>query len=114
MFRQVGNLETDNGIALKGLIIRLLVLPGGISGTQDTLGFISREIGKEAHISVMSQYYPAYKAKNCKELSRGIGKKDYEPVIERVRELGLKNGWIQPLESEFDEKFAGENFRLSA
>ena len=110
MFRQVGNLKINRDIAVRGLMIRLLVLPGEISGTPDTLEFISREIGKEAHLSVMSQYYPAYKAMDYKELSHRIDERDYDAVLDRVRELDLQKGWIQPLEGKFDARFAGENF----
>ena len=106
----MGNLKINRDIAVRGLMIRLLVLPGEISGTPDTLEFISREIGKEAHLSVMSQYYPAYKAMDYKELSHRIDERDYDAVLDRVRELDLQKGWIQPLEGKFDERFAGENF----
>lgn len=109
MYKQVGNLETSRGIASKGLIVRLLVLAGGISGTIETLEFIAKELGRDVCFSVMSQYYPAYKVMEYKELSRRISRDEYYPVLDRMHELGLHSGWVQPFEGEFDERFAGEN-----
>lgn len=110
MYRQVGNLALSKGIAKKGLIIRLLILPGGISGTVETLEFINKELGKKVYLSVMSQYYPAYKASEYKDLTHRISSKDYDTVIDKMNELGLSNGWVQPYGGEFDSRFAGENF----
>lgn len=109
MNRQVGRLKLSSNVALKGLIIRLLILPNRVSGTPDTLAFIAREIGTGTYLSVMSQYYPAYKAKGFKELSRRINRDEYNEVMDKLRELCLDTGWIQPFEGEFDERFAGEN-----
>ena len=110
MHRQVGCLKTEGGVAARGLIIRLLILPGGISGTLGSLEFIASEIGKDAHISLMSQYYPAYKARCYDGLARRIGREDYESAVRKMDRLGFSNGWIQPFDSDFDERFAGENF----
>ena len=111
MQRQVGKLKFKDSIAVKGLIIRLLMLPESISGTEETLEFIKRELSSDVHLSVMSQYYPAYKASNFKELSLGISRKDYDSVLEKMLELGLDEGWVQPFQGGFDKKLAGENFR---
>ena len=113
MYRQVGNLQESDGIAKKGLIIRLLVLPEMISGTINTLRFISKDISNEVYLSVMSQYYPAYKTKEHKELSHRILSEEYYPVVEEMNELGFTNGWVQPFQGDFDEKFAGENFETN-
>ena len=110
MNRQVGVLKTRNDIAVKGLIIRLLILPGDISGTLDTLEFIADRIGKDTYLSVMSQYYPAYKAASHKGLEKRISREDYSSVTRKMRQLGLGNGWLQPFQGGFDERFAGENF----
>jgi len=111
MFRQTGHLEVaSNGIAVKGLAIRLLVLPGGISGTEHTLEHISREMGNRTFISLMSQYYPAHRASKFKELSKRVEKEEYERIAGRMEALGFINGWIQPFTGTFDPGFAGENF----
>ncbi len=52
----------EHGIAKRGLIIRHLVLPGGLSGTEGVMKFLAEEISKDVYISLMSQYFPAYKA----------------------------------------------------
>lgn len=111
MARQVGKLKlSPAGIALSGILIRLLILPNGISGTVETLDFIARELGYDTYLSVMSQYYPAYKADRYSELARRINSDEYALVIKKLEELSLSNGWIQPFDGDFDPRFAGENF----
>jgi putative pyruvate formate lyase activating enzyme len=101
MKRQVGNLVLDNnGIAVRGIIIRHLVLPNDIAGSEDSLRFISEKIGKKTFISVMSQYFPTNKAGQLPLLSRPIRPREYEKVLELLDELGLENGWVQ----EYDSK----------
>jgi putative pyruvate formate lyase activating enzyme len=110
MYRQTGDLKILDGIASKGLIIRLLALPGGISGTVETLKFIAKNIGEKVSLSLMGQYYPAYKAGQHEELARRISEEEYSLLESRIQELGMKTGWVQPLEGGFDEGLAGENF----
>lgn len=99
MYRQVGNLELDEkGIAKRGLIVRHLVLPGGISGTESVMKFLAEEISKDVYISLMSQYFPAYKAAEFKELSRRITAEEYEEAHEIMGKYGLENGWVQEFE----------------
>ncbi|MFH1363923.1 MAG: radical SAM protein, partial [Candidatus Omnitrophota bacterium] len=106
-----GNLTlSKEGIAETGLMIRLLMLPNGISGTEKTLEFISEALGKDAAVSVMSQYYTAHKALEHKELSRRISRSEYDKVSEKVKDLAFTNGWIQPFEGEFDPSLRGESF----
>jgi putative pyruvate formate lyase activating enzyme len=111
MFRQTGELDVKNGKAVRGLIIRLLVLPGGVSGTERTLEFISRNIGNNACISLMSQYYPAYRACSFSEINRKITRNEYDSAVRYAEKLSLNEGWIQPYESSFDETLFGENFK---
>jgi putative pyruvate formate lyase activating enzyme len=99
MFRQVGNLALDeHGIAKRGLIIRHLVLPGGVSGTEKIMKFLAEEISKDFYISLMSQYFPAYKAHEIKELSRRITAEEYEEACGIMEKYELENGWIQNFE----------------
>ncbi len=98
MYRQVGNLQLDEkGIAKRGLIIRHLVLPHGISGTEGVMKFLAEEISKDVFISLMSQYFPAFKANEMKELSRRITAKEYEDARRIMEKYGLENGWMQEL-----------------
>ena len=110
MHRQVGDLVLDeNGVAKKGLIIRLLVLPDNISGTSENLIFIKKNISKNTYLSIMSQYYPTFKAHSFKDISRGIIPEEYQNVIDEARKLGLNNGWIQEMPEKDDRKFLGTN-----
>ena len=99
MFRQVGSLVLDdNGIAKKGLLIRHLVLPGGLSGTGGIMKFLAEEISKDVYISLMSQYFPAFKAAEHKELNRRITAEEYEEACRIMEKYGLENGWTQNLD----------------
>lgn len=95
MFKQVGDVELDEeDVIKKGLIIRLLVLPGDISGTFETLRFIKNETSAQAYVSLMSQYAPYYKAEEFKEINRRISKDEYASLVKEFKRLGL-NGWVQ-------------------
>jgi putative pyruvate formate lyase activating enzyme len=96
MHRQVGDLEIDDeGVAVKGLVIRLLVLPESISGTEETLEFIAEEISRESYISLMAQYFPAHKASLHPPLDRRITREEYARALRKMRELRLTKGWAQ-------------------
>ena len=96
MFRQVGNLIIDDqGIGIRGLIIRHLIFPNGLSGTEKIMKFLARDVSKDIYISLMSQYFPAYKANSYKDLSRKISGEEYEEAYKIMRNYGLDNGWIQ-------------------
>lgn len=98
MFRQVGNLMLDeDGIATRGLIVRHLVLPNGLSGTEGVMKFLAEEISKDVYISLMSQYFPAYKAHEFSKLSRRITSEEYEEAYHIMQKYGLENGWIQDI-----------------
>jgi putative pyruvate formate lyase activating enzyme len=99
MYRQVGNLVMDDrGIATRGLIIRHLVLPGGISGTEQVMKFLAGEISKDVYISLMSQYFPAFKSAEHPEINRRINEKEYDEAYDIKMKHGLKNGWVQNFE----------------
>ena len=100
MKRQVGNLIVDaHDIAIRGLIIRHLVMPNDIAGSKESLEFISREIGRETFLSIMSQYFPTHKAKENILLSNPLTEAEYERVIDYLDMFGLENGWIQEYSS---------------
>lgn len=99
MYRQVGNLVLDeHGIAQRGLIVRHLVLPNGLSGTEEIMQFLAEDISKDVYISLMSQYFPAYRALDVKELSRRITSEEYEQAWRSMQKYGLENGWVQEFE----------------
>ncbi len=100
MKRQVGHLILDDhGIAKKGLIIRHLVLPNGLSDSDECLRFISEEVGAQTFISAMSQYFPANKAFKHPLLARPIRESEYEKVLGWLEKFGLDNGWMQQYSS---------------
>ncbi len=91
MYRQVGDLEMDErGIALRGLLVRHLVLPEGIAGTKEVIRFIAEEISRNTYINIMDQYYPCYKAVGHQPLNRGITAGEYEEAVKTALGAGLK------------------------
>ncbi len=97
MQRQVGDLLVDgHEIAVQGLIVRHLVLPNGQSATENALRFLREEIGTGVYISLMSQYYPSYRAKNHPLLHSRLGREEYLKMTRLREELGMYNGWVQP------------------
>ncbi len=99
MYRQVGNLALDeNGVAKRGLIIRHLVLPGGLSGTEGVMKFLAEEISQEVYVSLMSQYFPAYNTGEFPEIDRRITEAEYDAAYDSKVRYGLKNGWVQEFE----------------
>ncbi len=98
MQRQVGDLQVDGcGIARKGLVIRHLIMPHGLAGSRESLSWLVREVSPEVTVSLMSQYYPAHRARHYPELSRQISASEHDDVLEILKELGIENGWIQGL-----------------
>jgi len=92
MHRQVGNLKLDGRkIAYKGLLIRHLVMPENLSDTDKVLEFIAEDLSKDSFVNIMSQYYPAHKSYAFPELSRRIGRKEYNEAVEYAGKLGLTN-----------------------
>ncbi len=91
MFRQVGDLEIDEqGVAKRGLLIRHLVLPEGIAGTEDIVRFISEDISTHTYLNLMDQYRPAYKAHNYPEINRRLTNQEYQFAVDKAIEAGLK------------------------
>lgn len=110
MHRQVGVAKINNeGIIKKGLIIRHLVLPHQIAGTDRIMEFIAGQLSGDTYISLMSQYSPCYKAVEFKEISRRITDQEYRDAQMSMKKYGLYNGWMQ--ESGGLERFAGINIK---
>jgi len=90
MHRQVGDLRTDeDGIAIRGLLIRHLVLPHSLSGTKETMKFITEEISQNSYVNVMAQYHPSYKAFQIPQLARPPFKQEIIEAVEFARQAGL-------------------------
>ncbi len=93
MHRQVGDLAVNSqGIAERGLLIRHLVLPGGLAETGKIVEFISR-LSKNSYVNIMAQYRPEYRALKYPELSRRISSKEFKDAISLAEEAGLSRGF---------------------
>ncbi len=91
MHRQVGELILDErGVALRGLLIRHLVLPEGLSGSKEIFEFISKELSPNTVVNIMDQYRPCGKAMNYPPLDRRITKEEFNRAIAYARDAGLK------------------------
>jgi putative pyruvate formate lyase activating enzyme len=100
MYRQVGDLQVDaDEIALKGLIVRHLILPEGLAGSRRSLNWLAKEVSRTVTVSIMSQYYPCHLAADYKELTRTITYEEYSEVVELLDKLGLENGWLQEMDA---------------
>jgi putative pyruvate formate lyase activating enzyme len=102
MYRQTGHLKTFEGLAFKGLMIRLLVLPGQINNLRGSLQWIADNLGVRTHLSLMGQYYPAYRAMEYPELRRSISEQEYAYAVEMLDEMGFINGYLQEVGSSDD------------
>ncbi len=107
-WRKVGPLDIgSDGIARRGLICRILVLPGRAAEACDTLHWIARTLGNEVHVSVMSQYTPVYKAPDTPGWDRPVTLEEYTRVTDCLEDLGFENGWTQEYGTETPETLHG-------
>ncbi|MCJ7829195.1 MAG: radical SAM protein, partial [Dehalococcoidia bacterium] len=90
MYRQVGDLRlNEDGIAVRGLLIRHLVLPNELAGTKEIMKFIAEEISPNSYVNVMSQYHPCYKAFSIRRLNRPLSKQEFLEAVNAAARTGL-------------------------
>ena len=90
MHRQVGDLTLDeSGIAQKGLLIRHLVLPGGLAGTREIMRFIAQEISTQSYVNIMSQYRPCGRASEIKGLNVSVSPTDFHTALQQALKEGI-------------------------
>jgi putative pyruvate formate lyase activating enzyme len=90
MQRQVGDLVLDaNGLAKRGLLVRHLVMPGGVAETREVMRFLAREISKNVYVNLMDQYYPAFKTERYPEIHRRVTEEEYLAACEAALEEGI-------------------------
>ncbi len=100
MHRQVGDLVVDeHGVAQKGIILRHLVLPHGLAGSEETFRFLAQEISKDTYLNIMDQYHPCYKAYDHPQLGRRITSEEYQEAVQLalrygLRRLDARRAWI--------------------
>lgn len=90
MHRQAGDLIMDeNDIALKGVLLRHLVMPGGVAGTREIMRFIAREISSETYVNIMDQYRPCGNARKYPPLDRCIKPDEFDDALRAAGEEGI-------------------------
>lgn len=91
MHRQVGDLQLNSrGHAVRGLLVRHLVMPDGLAGTEQALRFLADEISPDTYVNIMDQYHPCGDIKQFKELQRRITAEEFEEALEAARAAGLR------------------------
>lgn len=91
MHRQVGQIEVDRrNVATRGLMIRHLVLPSGLSGTRAFARWVVRELGPDTYVNLMAQYRPEHLASRDPELSRRLTAQEWREALNAAREEGLR------------------------
>jgi len=99
-WKNLGRLDSDSpGCATRGLIVRILVLPGHADEAVDNLAWLATECSSSVHISVMSQYTPVYKALETPPFNRPVTQEEYDGVVEAAADFGFESGWLQGFES---------------
>ena len=108
MYRQVGKFELDqNGLMKKGLIVRVLILPGHIHDAKEIINYLYKTYHDDIYISIMNQYTPVNKCK-YENLNRKVSDEEYDEVINFALTIGVKNAFIQEgdtAEESFIPKF---------
>jgi putative pyruvate formate lyase activating enzyme len=100
MYRQTGALQMDeNEIAYRGVIVRHLILPNGLAGSEESLTWLAHKVSPGITLSIMSQYFPCHLVKTMPELARTITYEEYRPVVDLLEKLGLENGWLQEMDA---------------
>jgi putative pyruvate formate lyase activating enzyme len=90
MHRQVGDLQKNHqNIAIRGLLVRHLVMPNDIAGSEMVLQYILNEISPDTYINIMDQYYPAHNAAKFSEISRPTSRREHRWAVQKAKELGL-------------------------
>lgn len=92
MHRQVGDLVTsDRGIALRGLMIRHLVMPNRVAGTKEFVHWVAEHLSTETYVNIMSQYRVEFKAFEFEQIARAITSEEYVEAMEWAFDAGLTN-----------------------
>ena len=90
MHRQVGDLEIDEqGVARRGLLVRHLVLPNRLAGTQEIVRFLTQEVSSNTYLNIMAQYHPCYKASAIPSLARPLQQQEFNEAIDLAHQQGL-------------------------
>lgn len=92
MERQVGAPKFDeNGMIKKGLIVRHLVMPNNLENTKKVLRWFKENMKEDVYLSVMTQYFPAFRASEYNEINRKLTEEEYREVEDYIFELDIEN-----------------------
>ncbi len=92
MHRQVGiHLVDEQGITLRGVIIRHLVMPNRVAGTEKFVSWLAETLPKSTYVNIMPQYRVDYKAYDYPEIARGIRVDEFLEAVKWAEEYGLTN-----------------------
>jgi putative pyruvate formate lyase activating enzyme len=101
MHSQVGNLVVDvKGRAVRGLILRHLILPGNVSGADETLAWIRENLPRSVTVSLMAQYSPLHRGPQVPPLDRNITVDEYDRIVDLAWDMGLENAFVQDFEAQ--------------
>lgn len=96
MVNQVGKPQfNEDGIMIKGVIVRHLMLPGLLFDSKKVIDCIYSNFKDSVYISIMNQYIPMHKACNYPEINKSLNPKHYDSLIDYALSIGVKNGFIQ-------------------
>lgn len=105
MYNQVGTVEFDeSGMIKKGVIIRHLILPNYMLNTKNTIKWIKENMPSDIYVSIMSQYFPTYLAKEEEFINRKITRKEYKEIEKYLEVSELENGYIQEFQANDNEE----------
>ena len=111
LWNALGPLDAEEpGRATRGVIVRILVLPGHADEAIENLAWLATECSNEVHVSVMSQYAPAFTACDTPPFNRVVTEEEYNSVTEAAADFGFERGWIQGFGSrDPSSDLVGEN-----
>lgn len=92
MHRQAGELQVENGVASKGLLVRHLVLPEDLASSMEVFKFIAERISPDTHVNIMDQYRPCYRASEFPELDRFASQEEFQTAVLIAKNFGLHRG----------------------
>ncbi len=117
MIHQTGKLRLDErGVALKGTIVRHLILPGGFAGSSYVMNTLA-DIDPSVTVSIMAQFRPCYKASSFEEINRSVTPGEFAVVMEAAERAGLmdiyyQTPWDMPKNDPFFPDFHLESDRV--
>ncbi len=90
MYHQVGDLRIIDEVAIRGLLVRHLVMPGLVDEGRQILDFLARDVSPNTYVNIMGQYRPSYLSKHFPEINRPTGRTETEDLRQHARQLGLR------------------------